>query len=71
MMDDGRTKSPLNLVGLAAAGEDGMNKGRLTVDGEARIANHVLPPFADLHRTSLLWGKKLVFDNAEIIVIQL
>lgn len=42
-------KSPLNLVGLAAAGGDGMNKGSLTVDGEARIANHVLPPLADLH----------------------
>ena len=35
-----------------------MNKGRLTVDGEARIANHVLPPFTDLHWTPLLWGKE-------------
>ena len=36
-------KSPLNLVGLAAAGADGTNKGSLTVDGDkVRIANHVL-----------------------------
>lgn len=33
-MLDGGTKSPLNLVGLAAAGADGTNKGRLTVDGD-------------------------------------
>lgn len=43
-----------------------MNKGSLTVDGGARIANHVLPPFADLHWTCLFWGRKLVFDKAQI-----
>ena len=41
-----------------------MNKGRLTVDGEARIAYHVLPPIADLHWTCLLWGRTLVFISA-------
>ncbi len=55
----GRTKSALNLVGLAAAGGDGMNKGGLTVDGEVRKTNHALPPFAYLHCACLLWGKQL------------
>lgn len=47
--EERKEKSALNLVGLAAAEGDGMNKGSLTVAGEARITNHVIPLFADLH----------------------
>ena len=33
------------------------------------MTNHLLPPFADLHKNmsfDLFWGRKLVFDQAQI-----
>lgn len=45
---------------------DGTNKGSLTVDGEARMTNRALPPFADLHLTIYFWARsKLIFDHAK------
>ena len=67
---DGGTKSPLNLVGLAAAGADGTNKGRLTVDGEVRIANHLfsrqLLTCIGHSLQSSLWGRgNPYFESAQ------